>query len=96
MPRMDGLEATQRFRTWEAARFAPQPHRLLIFALSANVFDEKMASCAEAGMDGARRVTCCLQLLPLACCSNGCASADFLPKPLRLDSLRAALSARGM
>ena len=52
MPRMDGLQATKRFRAWEQANL-PQPHHLVIIALSANVVDEKLASCTDAGMDGA-------------------------------------------
>lgn len=52
MPRMDGLQATQRFRAWEAAHRQGAP-RLPIFALSANVAAEKDADCARAGMDGA-------------------------------------------
>ena len=35
MPRMDGLQATRRFRTWEQQRASPT--RLPVFALSANV-----------------------------------------------------------
>jgi CheY-like chemotaxis protein len=51
MPRMDGLTATQRFRQWEREREGQQ-QRLPIYALSANVFDEKIAECTAAGMDG--------------------------------------------
>ena len=59
MPRLDGLEATRRFRAWEAAQPPHAIHhaggvrRLPIIALSANVFDEKVAECRAAGMDGA-------------------------------------------
>ena len=51
MPRMDGLEATRRFRAWER-QHRPDAPRLAIVALSANVFDEAMAECTAAGMDG--------------------------------------------
>jgi CheY-like chemotaxis protein len=36
MPRMDGLQATRHFRTWEQQR-QPPPPLLPMFALSANV-----------------------------------------------------------
>ena len=48
MPVMDGLEATQRIRQWEAA----QNHtRLPIVALTANAFAEDRERCLAAGMD---------------------------------------------
>jgi CheY-like chemotaxis protein len=81
MPRMDGLQATKRFRAWEAAHL-PQPHRLPVFALSANVYEEKDTECAAAGMDGARPCT------RAACTAMPCADsaaarpgrAGFIPK----------------
>jgi CheY-like chemotaxis protein len=58
MPKMDGLEATRRFRAWEAGQpnacqHAGGARRLPIVALSANVFDERIMECRAAGMDGA-------------------------------------------
>jgi CheY-like chemotaxis protein len=55
MPRMDGLAATRAFRAWERRERPPPARRLPIVALSANVFDEQIAECTAAGMDGA----CC-------------------------------------
>ena len=80
MPKMDGLEATRRFRAWEqSCRTAPQGQqhaatrkRLPIVALSANVVDEKIEECTAAGMDG------------------------FLGKPLRLDALRSVMAENGL
>jgi HPt (histidine-containing phosphotransfer) domain-containing protein len=48
MPEMDGVEATQRIRTAEAAG----PHRLPIVALTAHAYGEEEARCRDAGMDG--------------------------------------------
>ena len=48
---MDGLQATRLYRAWEAEHL-PE-HHLVIFALSANVFEEKDKECADAGLDGA-------------------------------------------
>jgi CheY-like chemotaxis protein len=59
MPRLDGLQATKQFRAWE--RQARPQQRLPVIALSANVFDEAVAACSDAGMDGAsaqRRTDC--------------------------------------
>ena len=57
MPRLDGLEATKQFRSWERAQPPPAAGgaraRLPIIALSANVFHETIADCTAAGMDGA-------------------------------------------
>ena len=50
MPRMDGLEATRQFRSWES-QYRPHVPRLPIVALTANVFDEAIAECTAAGMD---------------------------------------------
>jgi CheY-like chemotaxis protein len=55
MPRMDGLAATRAFRAWERRERPPPARRLPIVALSANVFDEKIAECTAAGMQGAWR-----------------------------------------
>jgi CheY-like chemotaxis protein len=60
MPRLDGLQATKQFRAWE--RQARPQQRLPVIALSANVFDEAMAACSDAGMDGA--------------CARRCADGD--------------------
>ena len=51
MPRMDGPMATRQFREWEC-KHRPQ-HHLPIIALSANVFEEAITVCQDAGMDGA-------------------------------------------
>ena len=48
MPVMDGLEATARIRSWEAAHGAS---RLPIVALSAGAFAEDGERCRAAGMD---------------------------------------------
>ena len=48
MPVMDGLEATARIRSWEAAQGAS---RLPIVALSAGAFAEDGERCRVAGMD---------------------------------------------
>lgn len=53
---MNGLLATRLFRTWEAEHL-PE-HHLVIFALSANVFEEKDKECADAGLDGALQARC--------------------------------------
>jgi two-component system, sensor histidine kinase RpfC len=47
MPRMDGIEFTQRYRKREAA-----DRHLPIYALTANTAEDAMANCIEAGMDG--------------------------------------------
>jgi len=48
MPELDGLEATRRIRTAEAARGLP---RTRIVALTANAFGEDRDACLAAGMD---------------------------------------------
>ena len=59
MPRLDGLQATKRFRAFER-QHRPE-HHLPVVALSANVFDEAINECTDAGMDGARaRPVVCL------------------------------------
>ena len=94
MPRMDGVTATRRFRAWEREQ-RPDAPRVPIIALSANVFDEAIEECHEAGMDGApESCGCCrgarlTRSMPLAV-----PMAGFVPKPLRLDMLRAALATR--
>ena len=76
MPRLDGLQATKRFRAFER-QHRPE-HHLPVVALSANVFDEAINECTDAGMDGARarpvgRCACRrVRALMLACC-NACA-----------------------
>jgi len=54
--RMNGLQATRLFRAWEAEH--SPGHHLVIFALSANVFEEKDKECADAGLDGALQARC--------------------------------------
>ena len=49
MPGMDGLEATQLIRQWEAAQ--PGLHRTRIVALTAFALADDSARCLEAGMD---------------------------------------------
>ena len=48
MPELDGLEATRRIRTAEAAKGLP---RTRIVALTANAFGEDRDVCLAAGMD---------------------------------------------
>jgi len=48
MPEMDGLEATRRIRELEA----PVARKIPIIAMTANVFQEDIDKCLEAGMDG--------------------------------------------
>jgi CheY-like chemotaxis protein len=48
MPVMDGLEAAQRIRQWEAAH---GKSRVPIIALTANASDEDRNNCFAAGMD---------------------------------------------
>ena len=47
MPVMDGLDATRAIRSMERPDAA-----LPIIAMTANLFDEDVAACLEAGMDG--------------------------------------------
>jgi CheY-like chemotaxis protein len=49
MPRLDGIEATQRIRQAEAASGAK---RVPIFALTADAVEAGRKACLEAGMDG--------------------------------------------
>jgi CheY-like chemotaxis protein len=110
MPRMDGLAATRAFRAWERRERPPPARRLPIVALSANVFDEQIAECTAASMDGA----CCATVTPANSAATAaraavtplhelttqltCAvtRAGFLPKPLRLDALRGVLAAHNL
>ncbi len=48
MPEMDGFEAARRVREFEAEHGLP---RMLLIALTANVFPEDRAQCHAAGMD---------------------------------------------
>ncbi len=48
MPRLDGVEATQRVRAWEATHGAPHT---LIIALTAGAFEADRERCLAAGMD---------------------------------------------
>ena len=48
MPEMDGYEATRQIRKLDCARAKEIP----IIAMTANVFDEDVARCLEAGMTG--------------------------------------------
>ncbi|OBS32030.1 hypothetical protein A9O67_10770 [Tepidimonas fonticaldi] len=50
MPEMDGLQATEALRRWEAAQ--PDRAPLRIVALTANAFGEDRERCLAAGMDG--------------------------------------------
>lgn len=50
MSRMGGLEATRRFRAWEAV--ARPGVRLPIHALSASCQDEVLEDCVANGLDG--------------------------------------------
>jgi CheY-like chemotaxis protein len=102
MPRLDGLEATKQFRSWERAQPPPAAGgaraRLPIIALSANVFHETIADCTAAGMDGAAPsalgVMTCFGV-PFVL-THSTRDAGFLPKPLRLDALRAVLATHNL
>jgi CheY-like chemotaxis protein len=48
MPVMDGMQASQKIRAWEAAQARP---RLPIIALTANAYEEDQQNCLAAGMD---------------------------------------------
>ena len=48
MPVMDGYQATRKIREMEGAYFKRVP----IIAMSANVYDEDVKACLDAGMDG--------------------------------------------
>lgn len=62
MPRMDGVTATRHFRAWEREH-RPDAPKLPIIALSANVFDDAVAECSRAGMDGAPLCRACCDAL---------------------------------
>jgi signal transduction histidine kinase/CheY-like chemotaxis protein len=49
MPRMDGLEATQRIRAFHAQH---QARHVPIIALTAHAYAEDRSACTDAGMDG--------------------------------------------
>ena len=49
MPGVDGLEASRRIRSWEAAQGRP---RCPIVAVTANAYAEDREACTAAGMDG--------------------------------------------
>ncbi len=61
MPEMDGLIATQRIRSWEAAT---GQRRVPIVALTAGVADMNRESCLAAGMDGYMSKPVRWELLP--------------------------------
>ncbi len=48
MPVMDGLEATEKIRLWQAENGKP---RTKIVALTASAFEEDRQKCLAAGMD---------------------------------------------
>ena len=76
MPRMDGLQATKRFRAFE--RQHHPEHHLPVVALSANVFDEAINDCTDAGMEGvcAREATLIAFADACVClCDRLCAQA---------------------
>ena len=50
MPRKDGVTATREFRAWEREHL-PAGHHLTVIALSANVFEDVVATCTAAGFD---------------------------------------------
>ncbi len=71
MPILDGYQATRQIRAFEDGRDSTR--RIPIFALSADVFEEDIQKCAEAGMDGhiskpidmpelLRKIAGCIQL----------------------------------
>ena len=54
MPEMDGYEATRRIRKFETDRTAllsERPRNIPIIAMTANVFNEDIEKCKEAGMN---------------------------------------------
>ena len=53
MPQMDGLEATRRIRTFyeEHGASVQRDKKLVIVAMTANVFQDDIDACMEAGMD---------------------------------------------
>jgi CheY-like chemotaxis protein len=51
MPVLNGCDMARQLRAWEAAT-QPPDSRLLVLALSANVAEEQVAECRDAGMDG--------------------------------------------
>lgn len=82
MPVMDGFEATQRIRAWEAAQQQP---RIPIIAVTAGALDEDRARCFSVGMDEFLTKPLNVQKLSETLCSHlgeeapGAPSAPALP-----------------
>jgi len=51
MPEMDGYEATRRIREFEKSNSENLSKQIPIIAMTANVFQEDIERCEEAGMD---------------------------------------------